>query len=132
MTTHVIYDAPAGTGNLKVTARPGMAEGYLIWLVKFNRSWGEAEKRSRCRRSGAAVTFASEWLPDLNMWRDQRFVPRWLCQIPPAALATVETWLRALHNRHSTQWRGTWETGRDMTNAWERIESAADPVTYPD
>ena len=39
--------------------------------------------------------------------------------------------LRALHNRHSTQWRGIWETGRDMTNAWERLESAADPVTYP-
>lgn len=38
--------------------------------------------------------------------------------------------LRALHNRHSTQWRGIWETGKDMTNAWERLESAADPVTY--
>jgi hypothetical protein len=40
--------------------------------------------------------------------------------------------LRALHNRHTTQWRGTWNTGRDMTNAWERLQSAADPVTYPD
>ena len=40
--------------------------------------------------------------------------------------------LRALHNRHTTQWRGIWETGRDMTNAWERIESASDRVTYPD
>jgi len=39
--------------------------------------------------------------------------------------------LRALHNQHSTQWRDIWNTGRDMTNAWERIESAADPVTYP-
>jgi hypothetical protein len=39
--------------------------------------------------------------------------------------------LRALHNRHSTQWRGIWETGRDVTNAWERFESAAEPVTYP-
>jgi hypothetical protein len=36
--------------------------------------------------------------------------------------------LRALHNRHSTQWRGIWETGTDMTNAWERLESAADQV----
>jgi hypothetical protein len=40
--------------------------------------------------------------------------------------------LRALHNRHTTQWRGTWDTGRDMTNAWERIESAATPFVYPD
>jgi hypothetical protein len=44
--------------------------------------------------------------------------------------------LRALHNRHSTQWRGTWKTGRDMTNAWERLQSAADLVAdlviYPD
>jgi hypothetical protein len=40
--------------------------------------------------------------------------------------------LRALHNRHTIQWRSIWATGKDMTNAWERIESAADPVTYPD
>jgi hypothetical protein len=30
--------------------------------------------------------------------------------------------LRALHNRHSTQWRGICDTGKDMANAWERIE----------
>jgi hypothetical protein len=40
--------------------------------------------------------------------------------------------LRALHNRHSTQWRGISETGREMTDAWVRIESAADQVAYPD
>jgi hypothetical protein len=40
--------------------------------------------------------------------------------------------LRALHNRHTTQWRERRDTGRDMTNAWERIESAADLVIYPD
>jgi hypothetical protein len=40
--------------------------------------------------------------------------------------------LRALHNRHTTQWRFVWNTGRDMTNAWERLESAADPIIYPD
>jgi hypothetical protein len=34
--------------------------------------------------------------------------------------------LRALHNRHTTQWRGICEYGR-----WERLESAADPVAYP-
>jgi hypothetical protein len=39
--------------------------------------------------------------------------------------------LRALHNRHSTQWRGIYDTGKDMTNAWERIESAAAPFVYP-
>ena len=39
--------------------------------------------------------------------------------------------LRALHNRHTTQWRGIRDTGRDRANAWERLESAADPVTYP-
>jgi hypothetical protein len=40
--------------------------------------------------------------------------------------------LRALHNRYSTQWRGIYDTGRDMSNAWERIESAAAPFVYPD
>jgi hypothetical protein len=40
--------------------------------------------------------------------------------------------LRSLHNRRTTQWRFFWNTGRDMTNAWERLESAADPITYPD
>ncbi len=39
--------------------------------------------------------------------------------------------LRALHNRHATQWRFDWNTGRPRANPWERIESAADPVTYP-
>ena len=95
MTTHTLYDGPAGTGHLVITARPGMAEGYPVWLVKFNRSWGETEKRSRCRRSKAAVIFTSEWVPDLSMWGDQRLIP---CgrtrQIPPAVLADVEAWLR--------------------------------------
>jgi hypothetical protein len=84
MTTHALYDGPAGTGHLAITARPGMAEGYPVWLVKFNRSWGKA-----------AVIFTSEWLPDLSMWGDQRLIP---CgrtrQIPPAVLADVEAWLR--------------------------------------
>jgi hypothetical protein len=40
--------------------------------------------------------------------------------------------LRALHNRHSTQWRGIYDTGRDTPNAWERIKSAATPFVYPD
>jgi hypothetical protein len=39
--------------------------------------------------------------------------------------------LRALHNRHSTQWRMIYDTGKDMTNAWERIEYAAAPFVYP-
>jgi hypothetical protein len=95
MTTHTLYDGPAGAGHLAITARPGMAEGCPVWLVKFNRSWGETEKRSRCRCSKAAVIFTSEWLPDLNMWGDQRLIP---CgrtrQIPPAVLADVEAWLR--------------------------------------
>jgi hypothetical protein len=39
--------------------------------------------------------------------------------------------LRALHNRHSTQLRGIYDTGKDMTNAWERIEYAAVPFVYP-
>ena len=37
--------------------------------------------------------------------------------------------LRIVGNQRTTQWRGAWDTGRDMTDAWERIESAADPVT---
>ena len=39
--------------------------------------------------------------------------------------------LRALHNRRTTQWRFNSDNGRDMTNAWVRIESAADQVAYP-
>jgi len=38
--------------------------------------------------------------------------------------------LRIVGNQRTTQWRGVWDTGRDMTDAWERIESAADPVAY--
>jgi len=38
--------------------------------------------------------------------------------------------LRVVGNQRTTQWRGAWDTGRDMTDAWERLESAADPVTY--
>jgi hypothetical protein len=45
-------------------------------------------------------------------------------------IANGQVRLRALHNRHTTQWRFAWKTGKDMTNAWERLESAADPVTY--
>jgi hypothetical protein len=29
--------------------------------------------------------------------------------------------LRALHNRHTTQWRLVRDTGRDTANAWERL-----------
>jgi hypothetical protein len=48
-------------------------------------------------------------------------------------IANHQVRLRALHSRHSTQWRFAWNTGLPaMTNAWERIESAADPITYPD
>jgi len=36
MTTHTLYDGPAGAGHLAITARPGMAEGCPVWLVKFN------------------------------------------------------------------------------------------------
>jgi hypothetical protein len=95
MTTHTLYDGPAGTGRLLVTVKPDIAEGYPIWLVKFNRSWGKGEKRSRCRRSGHPVIFTSEWLPDLSIWGDKRLNP---CgrtrQIPPDVLANVENWLR--------------------------------------
>jgi hypothetical protein len=47
------------------------------------------------------------------------------------SIAGPKARLRVLHNRHTTQWRWAGSTGRDMTNAWERLESAADPVTYP-
>jgi hypothetical protein len=40
--------------------------------------------------------------------------------------------LRIVGNQRTTQWRGAWDTGRDMTDAWERIESAAAPFVYPD
>jgi len=40
--------------------------------------------------------------------------------------------LRIVGNQRTTQLRGAWDTGRDMTDAWERIESAAAPFVYPD
>jgi hypothetical protein len=34
--------------------------------------------------------------------------------------------LRALHNRHTTQWRQLRATGTNMMNAWERLQLATD------
>ncbi len=85
---HTLYDAPADPGWLKITAWPGMSEGWPVWLVKFNRSWGSKSSKS-------PVIFTSEWEPDLSIWGDQRLNPRGRTrQIPVAVLADVETWLR--------------------------------------
>ena len=35
--------------------------------------------------------------------------------------------MRAAHNRNTTQWRNDFATGTDMTNAWERIEWGGQP-----
>jgi hypothetical protein len=59
-----------------------------VWLVQFNRSWGDKSLK-------LPVIFTSEWEPDLSIWGDQRFNPRGRSrQIPVAVLADVETWLR--------------------------------------
>jgi hypothetical protein len=34
--------------------------------------------------------------------------------------------LRIVGNQRTTQWRGVWDTGRDMTDAWERLQSGAE------
>ena len=39
--------------------------------------------------------------------------------------------LRALHNRHTTQWRGIWETGPGMTWEWKRLRSGAEMEVQP-
>lgn len=36
--------------------------------------------------------------------------------------------LRACHNRFTTQWRNEYATGRDMMNAWERIHSGSEEL----
>ena len=37
--------------------------------------------------------------------------------------------LRAMHNRHTTQWRDEWATGYDMLSAWERTYSGSRELT---
>ena len=61
-----------------------------------------------------------------DIWRSPRFRD-W--QVDKIENGTAR--LRALHNRHTTQWRGIRDTGTDMTHAWERLQSAAKPITYP-
>ena len=62
-----------------------------------------------------------------DIWRSPRLKDWQVDKIDASGLAR----LRALHNRHTTQWRGIRDTGTDMTHAWERLQSAAKPITYP-
>jgi hypothetical protein len=86
MTLHALYDGPAGTGRLEITARPGKGSGGRpVWLVDICR-WGRA--------GGKALDRTAAWLPGFDCWDESRWFPNNLRQVPPAVLATVEAWLR--------------------------------------
>jgi hypothetical protein len=85
MTTHILYDGPAGTSRLVVTARPTAALApQAQWLVQFNRY---SKKRTELGRCAA-------WMPSLNAWDRTRWHPIGSRLIPADVLATVEAWLR--------------------------------------
>jgi hypothetical protein len=90
MTTHTLYNAPAGpagpagTGRLVITAKPGLGPCRGQWVVQFTR-W---------RRSYKSLDRTAAWLPTLEAWDQFRWHPIGSRLIPPAVLADVETWLR--------------------------------------
>ena len=89
MADHTLYNGPAGTGRLTVTARPTAAgTPQAQWLVQFSR-WGQR---------GKMLDQCAAWIPpnrpELQGWVRSRWHPIGSRLIPPAVLATVEAWLR--------------------------------------
>jgi len=83
--TRILYDGPAGTSRLRVTARPTAALApQSEWLVRFNRC---SKKRTELNQTAA-------WMPRLNAWDQTSWHPIGSRLIPPAVLADVEAWLR--------------------------------------
>jgi hypothetical protein len=83
--THTLYDGPAGTSRLVVTARPTAALApQAQWLVRFNRC---SKKRTELNQTAA-------WMPRLNAWDRTRWHPIGSRLIPSAVRADVEAWLR--------------------------------------
>ena len=85
MTLHTLYDGPAGTGRMLITARPGKGSGgHPVWLVEVCR-WG---------KHGKTLDRTAAWLPVLSHWDEARWFPSNPRQVPPAVLRDVVAWLR--------------------------------------
>jgi hypothetical protein len=85
VTIHTLYDGPAGTSRLVVTARPTAALApQAQWLVQFNR----------CSKKSTELRQCAAWMPRPDAWDKTRWHPIGSRLIPSAVLATVETWLR--------------------------------------
>ena len=86
MTTHTLYDGPAGTGRLVITARPTAAgTPQAQWLVQFTR-WG---------KHGKQLDQCAAWMPTSQAWdRGRRWHPIGSHLVPAAVLADVVAWLR--------------------------------------
>jgi hypothetical protein len=85
---HTLYDGPAGTGRLVITARPGFRVTTFApcaqRLVQFTR-WG---------KNGKMLDQCAAWMPTLEAWDRGRWHPIGSRLVPPAVLAEVEDWLR--------------------------------------
>ena len=85
--THILYDGPAGTGRLVVTARLTVTASTFKparWIVRFKRWSQKGTQLDRC----------AQWMPTLSTWDKKYWHPIGSCLIPPDVLADVETWLR--------------------------------------
>jgi len=86
MIIHTLYDGPAGTGYLVITARPAAAgTPQAQWLVQFTR-WGKA--------GGKMLDQCAAWMPTLQAWDRSRWHPIGSRLIPHEALFDVVVWLR--------------------------------------
>jgi len=85
--TRILYDGPAGTSRLVVTARPYCFHDtapQARWLVLFNR----------CSKKRTELSQCAAWMPTHNAWDRTRWHPIGRRLIPSDVLADVEAWLR--------------------------------------
>ncbi len=63
-----------------------------------------------------------------DVWRSPRGKD-WQCDFVNNGRSIPLARLRSLRNPKNTQWRGVFDTGRDMLTAWLRISPAPQPTT---
>jgi len=85
MSEATLYAAPIGGSRLTITARPtAIGSNQAQWIVRFCRQSARTRMLDQC----------AAWLPGLDCWDQSRWHPVGSRLVPPAALATVEAWLR--------------------------------------
>ena len=85
--THTLYNGPAGTGYLRITARLTVTASTLKparWIVQFNR-WSD---------NSTQLDRSAQWTPTLQAWDKKYWHPIGSRLISADVLATVEAWLR--------------------------------------